>query len=31
MNMIKKALESSPNIKTTEELLNAVYRQKAKR
>lgn len=27
-NMIKKALERSPNIKTTEELLNEVYKQK---
>jgi holliday junction DNA helicase RuvA len=30
MNMIKKALEVSADIKTTEELLNAVYKQRTK-
>ncbi|MBM3245911.1 MAG: hypothetical protein FJZ13_01080 [Candidatus Omnitrophica bacterium] len=28
LNMIKKAIERSPNIETTEELLNEVYKQK---
>ena len=28
LNMIKRALESSPKVQTTEELLNLLYKQK---
>jgi len=31
LNMVKKALEKSPDIKNTEELLNAVYKQRKTR